>query len=152
MFCISMSLGLYFFILILFSFIRHPVYYCIFLLIKSLIRRFICYYVFGFRWYSLIFCLIYIGGVYILFIFISVHSPNNRFNIHIRLQEYFVILFILFFFIFGSLLIYGLLFIEFRKFLCTLFEGNFYIIMCLTLLFGFALLRVVMSIKFNYYR
>lgn len=150
--CISVLLGLYFFILILFSLIRHPIYYCGFLVINSLIRGLICYYIFGFSWYSLIFCLIYIGGVYILFVFVSVHRPNNRFNIYIRVKEVFIVLCMFIFFVFGSILLYSSLFVEFRKYLCTLFEGNFYIIMCLTLLFGFALLRVVMSIKFNYYR
>lgn len=152
MFCVSILFGVYFFILILFSLISHPVYYCGLLVINSLIRGIICYYIFGFRWYSLIFCLIYIGGVYILFVFVSVHSPKSRFNIYISLQEFFVILLVLVFFIFGSILRYKLLFVEFRKFLCRLFEGKFYVIMCLTLLFGFALLRVIMSIKFNYYR
>nr|YP_009229564.1 NADH dehydrogenase subunit 6 [Rodentolepis nana]ALT58511.1 NADH dehydrogenase subunit 6 [Rodentolepis nana]BAV82525.1 NADH dehydrogenase subunit 6 [Rodentolepis nana]BBB87207.1 NADH dehydrogenase subunit 6 [Rodentolepis nana] len=150
--CISVLLGLYFFILILFSLISHPVYYCGFLVINSLISGLICYYIFGFSWYSLIFCLIYIGGVYILFVFVSVHSPNNSFNIYISVNEVFIVLCMFIFFVFGSILLYSSLFVEFSNYLCTLFEGNFYIIMCLTLLFGFALLSVVMSIKFNYYR
>nr|BAV82505.1 NADH dehydrogenase subunit 6 [Hymenolepis microstoma]BBB87195.1 NADH dehydrogenase subunit 6 [Hymenolepis microstoma] len=152
MLCVSILLGFYFFVLILFSLISHPVYYCGFLVVNSLISSLICYYIFGFSWYSLIFCLIYVGGVYILFVFVSVHSPNNSFNIYISLNEIFVILLVLVFFIFGSILVYGSLFIEFSSFLCTLFEGNFYIIMCLTLLFGFALLSIIMSVKFNYYR
>lgn len=149
---VSVLLRLYFFVLILFSFIRHSIYYCWFLIIKSLISRLLCYYVFGFSWYSVIFCLIYVGGVYILFVFVSVYRPNNRFNIYIRLQELFAVLLVVIIFIFNLFLIYRLLFIEFSKFLCSIFEGKFYIIMCLTLLFGFALLSIIMRIKFNYYR
>ena len=152
MICVSVLLRVYFFVLILFSFISHSVYYCVLLVIKSLISCLICYYVFGFRWYSLIFCLIYVGGVYILFIFVSVHGPNCRFSMYIRLRRFLFISFVLSFFIFRSVLMYRNSPVEFRGFLCTLFEGKFYIIMCLMLLFGFVLLRIIMSVKFNYYR
>ena len=48
--------------------------------------------------------------------------------------------------------VYGLFEVEFSYFLCTRKEGVFYVIVCLMLLFGFLVLRLIMSIKVKYYR
>lgn len=149
---VILSFVLYFFVLFLFRLVNHPVYYCGFLVLNSLICRFICYSIFGFSWYSLLFCLVYIGGVYILFIFVSVFSPKKSYVTYYKLNYYtfFVILFSLL--ILGCVLIYRLLTIEFSRFLCKINEGNLYVVMCLTLLFGFIILRMIMRVKLNYYR
>ena len=142
----------YFLILFLFSLITHPVYYCGLLVVNSLICRLIIYSIFGFSWYSLIFCLIYIGGVYILFVFISVHSPNRKYVSYFSL-DFSVVFFLIFCFILISCIyMYIVIKSEFSRFLCSLREGKFYVSMCLTLLFGFLVLRLVMSVKINYYR
>lgn len=152
MFWVSVSFFVYFLILFLFSLIRHPVYYCGLLVINSMICSFICYSIFGFSWYSLLFCLVYIGGVYILFVFVSVYRPNRNYVNYLNLDfsSLFLLLFIIL--IVGCILFYGVLKREFRRFLCNQCEGNFYVAMCLTLLFGFLVLSIIMSIKLNYYR
>lgn len=142
----------YFFSLLLFSFISNPMHYCGLLVLKSLISSVLCYAVFRFSWYSLLFCLVYIGGVYILFIFISVFRP--KILVYSRSSFVYAILFVLVFLfaIIGIIMIYRRLPIEFSRTLCNLSEGKFYVCLCLTLVFGFILLRMIMCVKVNYYR
>nr|UFQ88819.1 NADH dehydrogenase subunit 6 [Rhinebothrium sp. MZUSP 8018] len=146
------SFFFYFFCLSLFSLVSHPVYYCVLLILNSLVCSFICYSVYGFSWYALLFCLVYIGGVYILFVFVSVHSPNSsvisywNFN---YLGGYLVIFCL---FLFSLSTGYVLMPVEASSFLCTCLEGYFYLCMCLTLLFGFCVLSLVMAVKTNHYR
>lgn len=148
----SLSFFFYFFCLVLFSLVSHPVYYCILLILNALLCSFISYSTYGFSWYSLLFCLVYIGGVYILFIFISVHGPKRRVISYWSLGRSSV-LFLLFLIIFMGLTVYRLrLNAEFSSYLCSGTEGPFYLCMCLTLLFGFVILRIVMSLKLNHYR
>nr|UFQ88891.1 NADH dehydrogenase subunit 6 [Rhinebothrium sp. MZUSP 8024]UFQ89203.1 NADH dehydrogenase subunit 6 [Rhinebothrium cf. copianullum DJM-2021] len=150
---LSLSFFLYFFSLCLFSLVSHPIYYCILLVINSLICSFICYCVYGFSWYSLLFCLVYIGGVYILFVFISVHSPNNSIVSYWNFSSIGSFLFIFCCLVSGYIIInYTVINTDFSNFLCTVNEGYFYLCMCLTLLFGFCILSLIMSVKVNHYR
>lgn len=152
MILVSALFFLYFLLLVLFSLVRHSVYYCVLLVAKSLVCRFICYYLFGFSWYPLLFCLVYIGGVYILFVFVSIYRPNNSYMIHIRLNKIYLFLGGFILFIIGRILLYELLKVEFRRFLCPRREGIFYVFICFTLLFGFLILRMIMRVKLNHYR
>lgn len=149
---VSVLFFVYFLILFLFSLVRHPVYYCGFLVVNSLICRFIGYLILGFRWYSLLFCLIYIGGVYILFVFVSVYSPNRNYVTYYNMNIFSLFFLVFVLLIMGSLVVYNVYIAEFRRFLCTINEGNFYVSMCLTLLFGFIVLSLIMRVKLNYYR
>lgn len=152
MFWVSILFFAYFLMLFLFSLVSHPVYYCGFLVVNVLICSFIGYLILGFGWYSLIFCLIYIGGVYILFVFVSVYRPNKNYITYYNLSFSLLFLLIFVMLIIGYLFTYNIVPAEFSSFLCTINEGKFYVVMCLMLLFGFVILRLVMSIKFNYYR
>nr|UFQ89263.1 NADH dehydrogenase subunit 6 [Scyphophyllidium guariticus] len=149
---LALSFLFYFFCLVLFSLISHPVYYCVLLVLNSLICSFICYLVYGFGWYSILFCLVYIGGVYILFVFVSVHNPNS--SVVPYWDFSFVNSFLVIFLILttGAFLNYAVINTEFSSFLCNLSEGYFYLCMCLTLLFGFFILSLIMSVKLNHYR
>nr|UFQ88927.1 NADH dehydrogenase subunit 6 [Rhinebothroides sp. MZUSP 8027]UFQ88939.1 NADH dehydrogenase subunit 6 [Rhinebothroides sp. MZUSP 8028]UFQ88951.1 NADH dehydrogenase subunit 6 [Rhinebothroides sp. MZUSP 8029] len=150
---LTLSFFSYFFCISLFSLISHPVYYCILLVVNSLLCSFICYSVYGFSWYALLFCLVYIGGVYILFVFVSVHNPNSSVVSYWNMSSVSYSLFIFFCLVIGGVVLFYLpLVSEFSSFLCTISEGYFYICMCLTLLFGFCVLSLVMSIKVNHYR
>lgn len=146
------SFFLYFLGLALFCLIRHTMYYCLLLVLNSLVCCFITYMYLGFSWYSLLFCLVYVGGVYILFVFVSVYSPNTSIVPYWNLG------------VIASLMILGCCFLSSFIFylryvnyeaslsLCTSYEGYFYVCLCLMLLFGFFVLRMVMSVKTGYYR
>nr|YP_009733708.1 NADH dehydrogenase subunit 6 [Gangesia oligonchis]QHV34458.1 NADH dehydrogenase subunit 6 [Gangesia oligonchis] len=149
---VALTFFFYFFSLMMFSLISHPVYYCVLLVFNSLLCSLICYMVYGFSWYALLFCLVYIGGVYILFVFVSVHSPNSSVVSFWNFSIVSSFLAIFFFLIIGVSVCYLALQSEFSSFLCTISEGYFYLCMCLTLLFGFVVLSLVMSVKLNHYR
>nr|UFQ88327.1 NADH dehydrogenase subunit 6 [Scalithrium magniphalum] len=149
---LATSFFFYFFSLAMFSLVSHPVYYCVLLVLNSLICSFICYSVYGFSWYSLLFCLVYIGGVYILFVFVSVHSPNSSVVSYWNFSYLGSFLIVFLCVAMGFLICYTVANSEFSSFLCTLSEGYFYLCMCLTLLFGFFILSLIMSIKVNHYR
>nr|QXU59655.1 NADH dehydrogenase subunit 6 [Cephalochlamys namaquensis] len=149
---LNFCLFLYFISLLLFSAISHSVYYCILLVINSIICCFMCYLTFGFSWYALLFCLVYVGGVYILFIFVSVHSPNSSVipywsaNLYSLLGVTFLCLVGL-----SSSYFFSSSY-ESSNYLCNLSEGSFYVCLCLMLVFGFIVLSLIMSVKENYYR
>nr|UFQ89119.1 NADH dehydrogenase subunit 6 [Rhinebothrium fulbrighti] len=150
---ISLLFLFYFLTLTLFSLLSHPIYYCVLLVINSLISSLICYSVYGFSWYSLLFCLVYIGGVYILFVFVSVYTPNVSGVSFWSFVGYPVSL------AFGGGVLGGgvcvcylSLSVEASSYLCTLSEGWFYLCLCLVLLFAFFLLSLVISVKVNHYR
>nr|BDI55379.1 NADH dehydrogenase subunit 6 [Cylindrotaenia japonica] len=143
---------LYFISLFLFSLISHSVFYCGLLVTNALVSSLICYNILGFGWYSLIFCLVYIGGVYILFVFVSVHNPNNSIIQHRSLSSGLIVLFSFSLLIVSGCVYFILSEYEFSSYLCNSAEGKFYVCLCLTLVFSFFILSMVMSIKFNYYR
>ncbi len=149
---VSLSFFLYFISLCLFSLISHPVYYCILLVANSLLCSLICYRIYGFRWYALLFCLVYIGGVYILFVFVSVHSPNRSSIPYWNMGIVWSCILLFSILLSGLVVYYVSLHTEFSSFLCTVNEGYFYVCMCLTLLFGFFILSLLMSVKINHYR
>nr|QXU59691.1 NADH dehydrogenase subunit 6 [Duthiersia expansa] len=149
---LSFSLFGYFCSLCLFALINHPVFYCLLLILNALFCCFVCYSIFGFSWYALLFCLVYVGGIYILFIFVSVHSPNSSSIPYWSSGFISVSLFSVLTVLVGWFLFVTPVHYESSNFLCSLNEGYFYVCMCLTLLFGFIVLSFVLSVKNNYYR
>lgn len=138
-------------ILCAFSFVSHPVFYCVLLVVGALAVSAQTAYIIGFSWYRVLLCLIYIGGVYILFIFVSAHTPNTN-----RLPRIgvFGVTGIFFISVIG---LYGVSWgcgrcSEAREYLCIESEGPAYLILGGTLLFGFLILRSITSIKDCYYR
>nr|BBB87243.1 NADH dehydrogenase subunit 6 [Moniezia sp. MN-2015] len=142
----------YFLILLLFSLFSHPVCYCILLLVNAIISGSICYVVFGFSWYTLLFFLVYIGGVYVLFVFVSVYSPNSSYLTYFSLNFFMIFMSVFGAGVVGLVTACSLFEVEFSHFLCTRNEGVFYVVVCLMLLFGFLVLSMIMSVKINYYR
>jgi len=141
----------YFLSLLTFCLVTHPVHYCVLLVCNSLLSCLICYRVYGYCWYALLFCLVYVGGVYILFVFVSIHGPNTSMVSH---WNWATILarFAFFFFCYGIFFYSCGVSIDLREFICNIREGWFYLCLCLTLLYGFIVLSIVRSIKINHYR
>lgn len=144
-------LSAYFSSLITFSFVSHPVTYCVLLMIGVLGASGYVYLLFGFSWYLVLFCLVYIGGVYVLFIFVSVHVPNPSPALGGGVGVYFFsFLFLGFLFSFVGL---GVpCFVERSYYLCSFFEGFSYCLFCLVLMVGFVRVRVVVGEKDSFFR
>lgn len=148
----SVLISLYFSILLAFSFVSNPVVYCLMLLVRSLCVRSLTYMAIGFSWYLVLFSLVYVGGVYVLFVFVSMHKPNPISSIGVGFWRFFLFLF---FFFFGKLygsFGYRLGFVERSHYLCSFFEGFSYCLFCVVLLLGFVLSRVVLSSKDSFCR
>nr|AAK51687.1 NADH dehydrogenase subunit 6 [Echinococcus granulosus] len=143
---------MYFCVLVLFCFTSHCIYYCVMLVVNALLASCICYLVYGFSWYSLLLCLVYVGGVYVLFIFVSVFSPNSNFVLYYSVWEVGICLWFGFGLFICVLIYYLLVGSEFSGMLCNVSEGWLYLCLCLSLVFGFLVLSVVVSSKVNFYR
>nr|AWK02438.1 NADH dehydrogenase subunit 6 [Acanthoparyphium sp. WAK-2018] len=147
----SVFLSLYFTCLISFSFVSHPVVYCVLLLVSAMSVSGLIYLVMGVSWYLALFSLVYVGGVYVLFIFVSVHSPNPVSLVGVGVSV-FVILFLSFFCLF-SLPLGGFPVVsESSHFLCSYFEGFSYCLFCLVLMVGFVSISSVVGGSDSFYR
>lgn len=144
-------LRLYYSCLLMFRFVSHPVLYCVFLVTGALaVSGYVCR-IAGFSWYLAVFCLVYVGGVYILFIFVSVYRPNSSPFVGgsgFWFVFFFLMLLGLFRFGHGDLWRVS----ERRHYLCTYFEGFSYCLFCLVLMLGFIGVRVVVSEKDSFFR
>nr|YP_011008458.1 NADH dehydrogenase subunit 6 [Dactylogyrus tuba]WCF76302.1 NADH dehydrogenase subunit 6 [Dactylogyrus tuba] len=73
----SLLISCYYMGVALFAFVNNTTAYCGLLIFNSLCCLGLLVLNSGYTWYALLFYLVYVGGVYILFIFISVFLPNN---------------------------------------------------------------------------
>nr|YP_003735128.1 NADH dehydrogenase subunit 6 [Benedenia seriolae]ADI24691.1 NADH dehydrogenase subunit 6 [Benedenia seriolae] len=145
-------LFLYSIILFLFSFISNSIGYCILLVLSSLISSFLIFFLSNSFWYSLLLYLIYVGGVYILFLFLSVHIPNmSTYN-----NLSFLLLCLINFFSFE--LVYSVFSLSIFNFLdnsfyfCNFTEGLSYLFISSFLIIGFILVSFISSTKIYFCR
>nr|YP_010461157.1 NADH dehydrogenase subunit 6 [Carassotrema koreanum]UUF92006.1 NADH dehydrogenase subunit 6 [Carassotrema koreanum] len=148
---LSGLMGLYFATLVSFAFVSHPVVYCAFLVLSALSAGGVVYSLMGFSWYVALFCLVYIGGVYVLFIFVSVHNPNSFPGLGGTFLFFFLswLLFSTLFYLTGGCLP-G--FVEGSHYLCSSYEGFSYCLFCLILMGGFVCVSVVVGDKGSFFR
>lgn len=144
-------LRVYFSRLITFSFVSHPVVYCVLLMMSALSVSGYVYAVLGFSWYLALFCLVYVGGIYVLFIFVSVHNPNPSPSLGGRFGVFGFSFLVLYFVLSLSGLCLPCL-VEKSHYLCSFFEGFSYCLFCLVLLIGFVSVRVVVGEKDSFFR
>jgi len=147
----SLILSLYFTCLLQFSFVSHPITYCMLLLCCCFCGAAFCYSVLGFSWYIILLCLVYVGGVYILFIFISIHSPNPNPSLG-STPATFLWIFPFFLYLFSHVDWSAPVFYDSSHLLCSYFEGYSYCLLCLVLLLGFFIISVVSRDKRSFYR
>nr|YP_009240940.1 NADH dehydrogenase subunit 6 [Brachycladium goliath]ALN38353.1 NADH dehydrogenase subunit 6 [Brachycladium goliath] len=144
-------LSVYFSSLIAFSFASHPVVYCVLLMMSALSVSGYVYAVLGFSWYLVLFCLVYVGGVYVLFIFVSVHSPNPS-SSSVGSLGGFGFVFLVLYLVLGVGDLALPCFVDGSHYLCSFFEGFSYCLFCLVLLLGFVCVSVVVSEKDSFFR
>nr|YP_009681611.1 NADH dehydrogenase subunit 6 [Tracheophilus cymbius]QDP13018.1 NADH dehydrogenase subunit 6 [Tracheophilus cymbius] len=147
----SLLVSLYLSCVLAFSFVSHPIVFCFVLLLSAFSVSGFVYSVVGFSWYLVLFGLVYIGGVYVLFIFVSIHSPNPAFVVGGGL--FFVIGFFLlmFGFFMSASSVSCPVFFESSYYLCSFFEGFSYCLFCLVLMVGFVCVSVVVSNKDSFF-
>lgn len=143
--------SLYFRLLVLFSFVSHPVGYCFLLIRSSLCASSFLYISLGFSWYLALFILVYVGGVYVLFVFISLYTPNSFSSLGGSFGLFTFIYFILFSILFfWNISIFQVF--DTSHYLCSYMEGFSYLLLCFSLLVGLVGVRVVSSRKDSFFR
>lgn len=151
MFTVKLLLSLYFTSLFSFLFFTHPVICCLLLTGGAAICCGLVYRIVGFSWYIILFGLVYIGGVYVLFIFVSVCRPNlgivSKGN-----PYYFFLGFMLFFCLRGGICRESVSFGDHRDFLCSGQEGYLFCMLCVLLLLGLLFVSLVSNVKDSFYR
>lgn len=148
---ISFLFGVYFSLLVSFRFVTHPLVYCLLLVLGALCLSLISFAGWGFSWYLALFVLVYVGGVYVLFLFISVHRANSYPVLGLSTTPLFLLL-ASFVFFFSLVFDSGLFCIEESHYLCSGAEGIRYMMLCFSLLVGFAGIRVVSGQKDSFFR
>lgn len=118
----------------------------IFLIVfSSLVASLLLYIILGFSWYLLLFVLVYVGGVYILFVYMRLVLPNVglvRYGFSYTVS--FIILSLL-----GlccgafDLLYTGNVVVDNKVYLCSGFEFFVYLFFCVVLLLGIVLIKFV---------
>nr|YP_009524382.1 NADH dehydrogenase subunit 6 [Lepidotrema longipenis]AXR86342.1 NADH dehydrogenase subunit 6 [Lepidotrema longipenis] len=69
-------------------------HYCLLLVFNAICITFSLYLLSNSMWYAIIFYMVYVGGIYILFIFLSVYTPNTSQSLDIgRLGLFFLVFF-----------------------------------------------------------
>uniref|UniRef100_UPI00315C86BF NADH dehydrogenase subunit 6 n=1 Tax=Cichlidogyrus halli TaxID=321991 RepID=UPI00315C86BF len=126
-------------------------FYCIMLVLNSLCGMLLMYWLVGFAWYSLLMYLVYIGGVYILLLFVSIHNPNSTHSLGISGLNYVLSLYLLSELV-GALGTEGWLVSDFSFNFCSGFEGPLYLFLCFFLVLGFFLVSVISSSKESFIR
>nr|AXR86354.1 NADH dehydrogenase subunit 6 [Lamellodiscus spari] len=129
-------------------FIVNLIHYCILLIINALIVSLWIIFFTGQVWYSILFYMVYVGGVYILFIFLSVYSPNLNnllsFNIF-----WFGGVFLFLLVVGASLTINNIsnYFGDNSYYFCSFNEVYTYLFICSFLLIGFYFISYISSSK-----
>lgn len=146
-------MGLYFCSLAGFAFIRHPLSFCGLLVFKVLCVVCTAYTLLGLSWYMALLCLVYVGGVYVLFIFVLVHKPNHTPPRGVEPMLVFVSWLVVacLLFIYGGSPRRGQI-VDKRQYLCRMFEGFSYCLLCLVVLLGFTVVRLVVRRKDSFFR
>nr|QRV61261.1 NADH dehydrogenase subunit 6 [Tanaisia sp. SS-2020] len=143
-------ISLYFSSLVSFSLFSNPLVYCGLLLVGALSLSGFAYLVLGFSWYLVLFCLVYVGGIYILFLYVSVHNPNSFPSLGGGVMYFSVFCFFFLVFYAGSRYLGGLE--DFSHYVCTSGEGVTYNVFCLVLMLSFVLVSLVGSGKDSFFR
>nr|YP_010015761.1 NADH dehydrogenase subunit 6 [Thaparocleidus varicus]QOI72758.1 NADH dehydrogenase subunit 6 [Thaparocleidus varicus] len=141
----------YYLNLLLFLFLKNVVGYCLLLICNALYVIAIIYISSGFSWYAILVYLIYVGGVYILFIFLSVHLPNISNVSYVNFNI--LIVFLFFFWELFQLFYYNhIVWFEYSFNFCSLNEGAIYVFLCCFLLICFFLVSLINSSKESFLR
>nr|AFD18203.1 NADH dehydrogenase subunit 6 [Cichlidogyrus sclerosus] len=70
-------------------------FYCVMLVINSLCSISLIWGMSGFGWYSLVMYVVYVGGVYILLLFVSIHNPNSIQGVSLGSMSYWLFIYML---------------------------------------------------------
>nr|NP_065432.2 NADH dehydrogenase subunit 6 [Schistosoma mekongi]AAG12189.2 NADH dehydrogenase subunit 6 [Schistosoma mekongi] len=124
------------------------------IVISSLSVGVVIFYSTGFSWYFLLFILVYFGGVYILFVYVSMMLPNSGIsNLSFSYISFLLVFFFFFFcFFFLDYSFFGVCLVEYSYYLCSDYESVVYVFYCMMLVFGMIMVNLMVSSVSEYSR
>lgn len=148
--------SLLFLVLVRFTFNRSPLFRSLLILLRSFLIRIRIFLELGFSWYFVLFILVYVGGVYIILIYIRMAFPKFS-NFGVNTQYRFTLLAVFFMiYVYSSKYNRVLRQLEFedcRFYLCKVSEILIYIFLCLVLMIGLVFIKFVVStVGTSYFR
>jgi len=111
----------------------------------------LCCSVVGFRWYSILPVIIYLGGFYILFILVSISYPNVAPYSGFSFYGFCLVWLSLMVF-FYLLSLCKLLYLDCCEVICSSVEALTYCFVGVSIIFGFAMISMITSNKSSFYR
>nr|AWW03145.1 NADH dehydrogenase subunit 6 [Cichlidogyrus mbirizei] len=126
-------------------------FYCIVLVLNSLCSILLMFGMSGFAWYALLMYVVYVGGVYILLLFVSIHNPNSVFNLNMSIFWMCSALFISWEFS-CSLGPMTSVSSDYSLNFCSGVEGPLYLFLCFFLVLGFLLVSTISGSKESFIR
>lgn len=147
----NLLIFIYVCVCVMFRTIFKPLMCCVLLLVKSLIVSVLLYFFIGLRWFSLIFSMVYFGGIYIVLLFVSAHLQNDQFG-SISYRHLFL-LFLILVILFGLIInpVYDNL--GFMNIVLSLDEEfETYLIYCLCVLCVFSMVSLISGVKKRFIR
>nr|QZR92113.1 NADH dehydrogenase subunit 6 [Cichlidogyrus casuarinus] len=148
---ISLFVWFYLMSIVALLFSSNVLFHCGLLVINSLWGILMMYGMVGFSWYLLVMFLVYVGGVYILLLFVSIHNPNSVHGLGLGFTGYF----------FGGFFMWEVsngfnelaeYFGDFSFNFCSGLEGFTYLFLCFFLVLGFFLVSFISSSKESFIR
>nr|YP_009759661.1 NADH dehydrogenase subunit 6 [Schistosoma indicum]QIQ48873.1 NADH dehydrogenase subunit 6 [Schistosoma indicum] len=141
--------SLLFLVLVSFTFNSSPLFRSLLILLSSFLISIRIFLELGFSWYFVLFILVYIGGVYVILIYISMAFPNFS-NFGVNTQYSFNLLAVFFMiYVYSSNYNSVLSQFEFEDcsfYLCNVSEILMYVFLCLVLMIGLVYINFVVSV------
>nr|BAV81463.1 NADH dehydrogenase subunit 6 [Schistosoma mattheei] len=143
-------------VIFMFTFNSSPLFRSVLILMNSLVVSILVFIKSGFSWYFLLFILVYIGGIYIILIYISMIFPNFSF-FNVKLVSYFFMLSL--FFVFLSCILWSAKLVNTSNkvdcsfYLCNSVEVLLYIFLCMMLMISLVFVNFIVSsavVKLSY--
>ena len=127
-----------------FTFKGRPLTRAVLLVLVSFIVSLWIFKVFSFSWYFLLFVLVYVGGIYVILIYVSMAFPNFRlFRFKLWGWVGFVVLLFLLLGVWRDVGVMDEGLIENRFYLCGVSEVLIYLFLCLVLMIGLVFINFI---------
>ena len=135
-----------------FTFKSRPLTRAVLLVLVSFIVSLWIFKVFSFSWYFLLFVLVYVGGIYVILIYVSMAFPNFRlFRFKLRGWVGFVVLLFLSLGVWRDVGVMDKGLIENRFYLCGVSEALIYLFLCLVLMIGLVFINFIVRFSTSRY-
>ncbi|NP_066207.2 NADH dehydrogenase subunit 6 (mitochondrion) [Schistosoma mansoni] len=135
-----------------FTFNGSPLTRAVLLVLVSFIVSLWIFKVFSFSWYFLLFVLVYVGGIYVILIYVSMAFPNfSLFSFNLRGWAGFVVLLFLLLGVWSDVSVMDEGLMENSFYLCGVSEVLIYLFLCLVLMISLVFINFIVGFSTSSY-